>query len=379
MNEKTAVKNSWFAAFTVASVWFGTHVGGGFATGNQVLNYFVQYGWTAAIYPLIAMGVLAYIMYTIARFARLRGLTNYKDTFTELWQPYPKMELTFEAFYIIVILAAVAAAVSGAANLVVEFTGLSYVPSCLIVIACLVVLSVFGIRVIIAVSTFLSAAILIIVAVMVTAGLSTHMPELTTNISGELKEPLTAFIRGTAVYAGFQCVCMPSFIAASTTVSNNRGLKRASILGGLMNGLALAASSLALIAWYPEIVAAGKTTLPNLFMCESIGWQWLVLIYSGLLFCAFISTSVTLVYSMIDRFEGKLPETVAPVGRKIIVGAITIGLCFAVSLLGLDVIISKVYGMCGYISIVVILLPILVIGTKKNREFVKAHPECLDD
>ena len=41
------LKSSWAAAFTVASVWFGTHVGAGFATGNQVVNYFVQYGWTA--------------------------------------------------------------------------------------------------------------------------------------------------------------------------------------------------------------------------------------------------------------------------------------------------------------------------------------------
>lgn len=39
------LKSSWAAAFTVASVWFGTHVGAGFATGNQVVNYFVQYGW----------------------------------------------------------------------------------------------------------------------------------------------------------------------------------------------------------------------------------------------------------------------------------------------------------------------------------------------
>ena len=27
------LKSSWAAAFTVASAWFGTHVGAGFATG----------------------------------------------------------------------------------------------------------------------------------------------------------------------------------------------------------------------------------------------------------------------------------------------------------------------------------------------------------
>ena len=76
-----AAKSSWAAAFTIASVWFGTHVGGGFASGNQVVNYFSQYGWTAAIYPLISMGILALVIYTVMKFAKLGGYTNYKDTF----------------------------------------------------------------------------------------------------------------------------------------------------------------------------------------------------------------------------------------------------------------------------------------------------------
>jgi uncharacterized membrane protein YkvI len=90
----------------------GTHVGGGFATGNQIIQYFVKYGWTAAIWPLISMGILAYIMFVLMRFARLRGIDNYKDAFCELWQPYPKLELTFELFYVIIILAAMASAVA---------------------------------------------------------------------------------------------------------------------------------------------------------------------------------------------------------------------------------------------------------------------------
>ena len=57
MENNTALKSSWAAAFTVASVWFGTHVGGGFATGNQVVSYFVQYGITGFIWPILSMPV----------------------------------------------------------------------------------------------------------------------------------------------------------------------------------------------------------------------------------------------------------------------------------------------------------------------------------
>lgn len=379
MENNTALKSSWAAAFTVASVWFGTHVGGGFATGNQVVSYFVQYGITGFIWPILSMALLAWVMYVVMRFARLRGLTNYKDTFAELY-PNPKMEILFEIFYVIIILAAVAAAVSGAAGLVEQFLHLPYVVSCLVVIACLVVLSIFGIKLIIAVSTFLSAGILVIVAIMFVVGLTNAPLSLGEAVEATpVNNAAYALFRGVPVYAGFQCVSIPSMIAAATTVTNNKGVKRAAILGGLMNGLALAASALMLLTWYPSIVAGEALNLPNLFVCQSIGWQWLTIIYSLLLFCAFISTSVTLVFSMIDRFQNKLPESVPEAGRKIIVGAVVIAICFAVSLLGLSFIISKVYGYCGYYGIVFIILPVLIWGTKKNKEWVATHPKCLDD
>ena len=46
---RTIPKTPFFAAFSVGAVLFSAHAGGGFATGNQVVNYFVQYGWTTPI------------------------------------------------------------------------------------------------------------------------------------------------------------------------------------------------------------------------------------------------------------------------------------------------------------------------------------------
>ena len=68
------------------------------------------------------------------------------------------------------------------------------------------------------------------------------------------------------------------------------------------------------------------------------GYTWLFVVYTILLFCAFVSTSVTLVYSMIQRFEGHcFPKAIkSKAVRSVIVGLIVIGLCYAVSLLGLS-------------------------------------------
>ena len=35
---------AFWAAFNIAAVWFGAHVGGGFASGSQTMSFFIKYG-----------------------------------------------------------------------------------------------------------------------------------------------------------------------------------------------------------------------------------------------------------------------------------------------------------------------------------------------
>ena len=261
------LKSSWAAAFTVASVWFGTHVGAGFATGNQVVNYFVQYGWTAAIFPLLAMGILAVVMYIMMKFAKLSGFDNYKDTYRALY-PKPWMEVFFEVFYIIIILAAVASCVDGAGGIVKSLIDLPDIICNLVIIALLILLSIFGVDLIIKASTVLSTAILIVTAILVIMGfvvpIDAVAQELATENAAYASIPAIADVtsqkglegvwRGVFVYAAFQCVSVPAMIAASTELTH-KGVKRASILGWLMNGGALAASGAMLLRWYPILCA----------------------------------------------------------------------------------------------------------------------------
>ena len=394
-NNKTA-KSSWAVAFTVASVWFGTHVGGGFASGNQVVNYFSQYGWTAAIYPIIAMGILAFVMYTVMKFAKLGGYTNYKDTFSALY-PKPWMEVFFEIFYIVILLAAVAAAVAGAGEVLANFVGVDYTVSSnklmfnLIIVAVLIVLSIFGIKLVRAASTVLSTAILITTAVVVIAGFAADFDAISAKLLAEnaiepaayTVAPGKAIWLGIIIYAAFQCVSIPAMIAASEDLSV-KGIKRANILGWLMNGLALCASGAMLTRWYPLLATLqangveGFTNavsgIPNQTVLSLIGIKWIIAIFSVLLFSAFVSTSVTLVFTMIQRFQGYcFPKAIKNEKvRGVIVGVIVIAICFAISLLGLSGIIKYAYGYDGYYAILVIFIPVLIWGIPKVKKLEAA-------
>lgn len=395
MNNKAA-KGTWAAAFTVASVWFGTHVGGGFASGNQVVNYFSQYGWLAVVFPIIAMGILALCMYVVMKFAKLNGFTNYKDTFSALY-PKPWMEVFFEIFYIVILLAAVAAAVAGAGEVLANFFGVDYSITAnkllfnLLIVAVLIILSIFGVKLVVAASTVLSIAILISTAVVVIAGFAADFDAISAELlaANSLQpvpytdEPLKAAFLGIVVYAAFQCVSIPAMIAAGEGLTL-KGIKRANILGWLMNGLALAASAAMLCRWYPLLASlqaggvAGFTTaasgIPNQTVLTLVGIKWLMAIFSILLFSAFVSTSVTLVFTMIQRFQGHcFPNAIKSEKiRGVIVGCVVIGICFALSLLGLGNIIKYAYGYDGYYAILVIFLPVLIWGIPKVKALEKA-------
>lgn len=410
MNDKSVLKSTWAAAFTVASVWFGTHVGGGFASGNQVIQYYSNYGYTSVIFPILAMGLLAVVMYIMMKFAKLSGFTNYKDTYAALY-PKPWMEVFFEIFYIVIVLAAMASAVAGAGEVLANFISVPYVGAGkvtmnLVIVAVLIILTIFGIKLVRAASTVLSVAIIVITALLVVFGLTADYDsiaaQLTSQYNVELAEytnaTATAIWKGVLVYAAFQCVSIPPMIAAANELSL-KGVKKANILGWLMNGLALAASGWMLTKWYPllaslhsagkEFLAANPTAtvatdpivayanalgIPNQTVLNLIGIKWLLVAFSVLLFCAFMSTCVTLVYTMIQRFEGKFfPNTIKNDKlRGTIVAGLVIAICFAISLLGLTDIVKYAYGYDGYYSIVVIVIPAFIWGIPKIKKLEAA-------
>ena len=122
------------------------------------------------------------------------------------------------------------------------------------------------------------------------------------------------------------------------------------------------------------------TGIPNQTVLTLVGIKWLMVIFSILLFSAFVSTSVTLVFTMIQRFQGFcFPKSIKNEKvRGVIVGVVVIAICFAISLLGLGNIIKYAYGYDGYYAILVIFLPVLIWGLPKVKKLSAAKKAELE-
>lgn len=380
MSSEDFPKLSFAATFSVSCVWFASHAGGGFATGNQATQYYVQYGWFAPIMAILSMGILALVIRELMILYNTRGCKNYKDLFDALYHPYDKLEILFEIYFFIIVICAVSAAIAGAATLFTE-VGFHYGLGVVVVGIILLVLTIFGAQLVARASTVMSVVILVCIFAIFVMGIRGGW--------NEIKEVMSTHWATTGLgmpifkvftYAGFQSVCIPAMVSCGASLKSVKNVSRSCLYSFIINGLALAFSCLMLLGWYAKYTAAGATALPCIYICKALGSPVLFYCYSIALFLCFISTGVTSIYGLVVRFEsvGHLEKIVASLtARRFIMSLLGIVVSMGLSMVGLTNIIKYGYGYCGYLGIVVIILPALIVGHIKNKKFLKEHPEYI--
>ena len=377
--KKAKTIGSFGAIFGVAAVLFGSHAGGGFATGNQETQYYVQFGWTAPITAVLAMVLLTVSLREAIVMYNNYDCKNYKDMFRRLWDPYPKLEILWEIYYYLMVIIAVGAVIAGAAA-VFQTMGVPYLVSILIVGLVLLILTVYGAVVVSSAAGIMSIIIMICCLTIFLTGISMRTGEIGRIISarevwgGSSIKPFILIF----TYAGFQSVVIPSLAAASRELlKSEKQATAAMALSFLMNAVALGLAVTMLLGWFKEFSAAGQMTLPTLYVAKHTGNAAIAVAYQVSLFLCLISTGVTCIFGLVNRFEEheKLAFLKTRQKRRVFTAVMIIVIAVVISSTGLTNIVKFGYGYCGYLGIFVIVIPFLTIGVYKNRKFRREHPD----
>lgn len=377
---KNVAKTSFALAFSVGAVLFSSHAGGGFATGNQANTYFVGIGWAGIVSAIVAMLLLTLTMREGMIMYNSRGLKSYKELFNALYHPYDKLEWLFEVFFNIMVLMAIAAAISGAASALDGYFGLNYYVGIVIVGVLVLLLTIFGSDLVRRASTYMGIGILVTAITIYIIGIFKADSSIGTVLAADFAtngaSNLPKAIENAFVYAGFQCVTMPTMLACGTVLPNSKGSAKSMWISFVMNAVALCLSIMMLMVWQPVYMAAeGGTTIPTLTSCNAMGMPWLTVVYGICLLLCLISTGVTITFGFVTRFSklGICQKIKSETKRNAAVSAFIIIVSMTVSLVGLTNIIKYGYGYCGYLGILVVVLPFLTIGVYKNRKYIAAH------
>ncbi|MDR3259770.1 MAG: hypothetical protein LBT51_09215 [Fusobacteriaceae bacterium] len=376
-NEKSSAKKmAAIGAFAVASVMFSSHAGGGFATGNQANQYYVSTGIVGIVSVVLAMALLGLTIREAIIMKTTRNLKTHKEVFEVLYHPFGWLEILFEVYFNIMLICAAGAVVAGASKLVTETIGLSNMVTVVLIGIVLLVFSIFGVQLVAKASTVMAVGILITLFIIYFAGIGAKLNEIKIIISNPItsldikKGFINAF-----VYAGFQCVFVPTMIACGRPLETKKKITCAMVIAFVMNTLTLCLSVLMLLGWKVDFTAAGQTTLPVLYICKQLDIKVLNALYQIALLLCLISSGVNLVYGFITRFSSlKIVEKIEkPINRRIVTGAVAIIFSSILSLAGLDRIVKFGYGYCGYLGIFIIVIPFLTIGYYRNRKYIKEN------
>ena len=362
------------AMFSVASVLFGWHAGGGFATGNQANQFYIVSGWLGPISALLAMLLLtltvrqAMIMYT------QRGLSSAKQLFETLYHPYDKLEIVFEVYYYIMVLMATSSSIAGAATLLVDILSLNYALSILLIGIVLLSLTMFGAGIVRKASSVMSLLILICALAIFVIGINFKSGELSSIFAnaGDMTLAPQALLKSFQ-YAGFQCAAIPTMVACCDVLKNKKECAGSMWISFAMNTVAIFLSVVMLLGWESVYTAIeGGTNIPTLTICKEIGITPLLWAYFICLLLCFISTGVGAIFGIVSKFEHNKKVVKLLPGesmRRLVISSVMMAVAMFISLAGLTNIIKYGYGYCGYIGIVIIIIPFLTIGVYKNRHY----------
>lgn len=366
----TAAKASTASILSVAMVLFASHAGGGFATGNQENTYFVCSGWAGLLSLALSMAILTGIIAIAMRLYNKYDLHSYKELFKKLYHPFDKLELVFELFFYVMVIMAVSVAIAGAASALGQYFGWNYYV-CIVLVGLLVFFAtIFGERAVQLISTYMGTAIMICIFVaygygILKAGNVGHL--FSVRFQNEGFSELPKAIWNAFVYAGFQCVQIPTMLACGAIFKgkNNNAEGKSMFASFFMNTFGLGMAVFMLLCWENTFTKTPNgSTLPTLTVLQTMKVNWLLVVYGVILLLCLVSSAITLTFAFVDRFENSKVVDKVPTlfEKRCVLSAFIIILSVVISLGGLTNIIKYGYGYMGYLAIFLIIIPLLTVG-----------------
>lgn len=377
-------KNKMPLAMGLAFVAFTTQFGGGFASGAQIYQYFINYGIWCLILPALTQGLYALFFWYGMRYAYRHKTYDYRSFSDSLYgKTRPVMSNLYEICYLIMIGTASAAAFATGGSTLASLFDIPYWLCTVIVAAFIFLVALYGTGVVRKCASTLSVLIIIGLVLVLVPNIIAQWDSISASISrmssGEmtvLSSQSGAFgpaLWSAVLYFFFQLASVSVMYQHMESVTDVKQINRAAIGMFLCNFLAMELSIVGLlaVAYVAELATA---SVPMLILVQNgVGAGILTPIISLLIILGAISTAVNMISGIVTRCvnaleKGKSEKEKAQghLARNAVFTLIFTFLAFAIAQFGLMAVVSKGYAYLGYAAMITLFVPFVVhvIATK---------------
>lgn len=360
MNTNTLKTNSnqtkEYSTFTVAAVYIGTIVGAGFASGQEVLQFFSFFGATGILGLIISTIMFIFFGLIILELGRRLNADSHREVINYAGGPW--LGKLIDGVITFFLFGAFTAMAAGAGAIFAEQFGFPYILGSLIMVAATMLTVLMGISGVIKAISFVVPVLLISVFGLAIATL-TAAPinfDAVASWAQASRAAVPIWPLSAIVYVSYNLVLGVSVLAPlGRHVNNQKTLQRGAILGGIGLGIGAIAINLTLLSRVPNV--AGYE-IPMVYIAAQFS-PLIQIAYSIVLLAEIYTTAVGSLYGFAERItdQGK------PLFKWLIIG--TSAVAFAAGQLGFSTLVRTLYPAMGYAGL--LMLGGLIYGYAKEH------------
>lgn len=348
-------------SFQIGAAFIGVIVGAGFASGQEILQFFTSFGVYSIIGSVVAMGLFAFIGMNLTQLGSRLQTESHRKVVLHICGPYlgpiVDMIITFFLFGVMVVMFSGAGAIFEQ-----QFNIPSFVGGLFMAIA--TVLSVMlGIK---KVMTLISAFTpFLILIVLIITGFSFAQFDVATiqahvAVASE-SQAAPHWLLGAALYVSYNIAAGTAMLTVmGGTVKDEKVAAWGGVIGGVGLGVIILLINLAMLSKIEQIT---DVSMPMLFMASEIN-PVIGVLFSVILIGMVYNTAVAMLYAFTARFVKA--DTKAFQGAVIGVGA----LGFIASFVGFTTLVGTVYPVTGYLGFV-LMISIIIAWVMKRKVVVQ--------
>lgn len=326
-------------AFQIASVYIGTVVGAGFASGQEVYQFFGRFGVWGYIGIALATAFFAWWGYRLLILGAACRATSFRDLTARALPPW--LARGVDALVIVMLLGTTVAMLAGTGALFREQLHAPYVLGVACAMAVTAITSAFGIRGLLGANAVIVPALCMFAVGLGLANLAdparrsamAHPPEVSASVLSALISAL--------VYAAMNVgLSIGVLVPLGGQVRDVRALRRGALVGAVGLGVLLAAVTATLFAHAPDAV---RYAVPMGHIASTYP-RAVSLLFIAVLFGEIYSTLVGNLYSL-------LGERPTPRWRRFAKASLLLCACAAFTAFGFRAIVQYGYTAFGWIAL----------------------------
>ena len=355
-------------------------IGGGYATGREIVEYGAKYGalgWLSGLGTFLGFAVIAALTYELIRLTKAYDFKTFMKTIGgPLW-------IVFDIVYLLFMVVIIAVMASATGNIVEQTLGLNYWVGVVAITVVVAILNFYGSRLIERFETLGTVALYagyIIFAVLVIGTFGK-------NISTVFANHDTSFIGGSVsagkalwsgvLYCAYNLVVMPATFFTIERQTRRVESVVSGIIGGVLATIPWFLTYFAVMCFYPNPDVLGAS-VPWLAMMQGTAGPVVIAIFGIVMGWTLIETSTGIIHAALERVNNGLKEAHKPpmTGKQqaILTIIVLVG-SMVLSKVGIIDLIATVYNALSYAFLAIYVLPLITVGVYKIFKLRKAEKE----